>query len=101
MSVPDMKADENGPGRRPTGWWSQRDEIVALWCREPDYEADPGAFPGRMTVAPPLEVSTTANLVVSRAPLAGCLKERSRGHASSLSTLLRLGPPPKDGGGLR
>src|SRR5215467_11429179 len=101
MSVPDMKADENLPGRRHNGWWSQRDEIVAFWCREPDYEADPGAFSGRMTVAPPLEVSTQAKLVSSRAPLAGCLKERSREHASSLSTLLRLGHPPKDGCGLR
>ena len=31
---------------------SQRDEIVVEWRMEPDFEADPGAFPGRMTVAP-------------------------------------------------
>jgi len=54
MSVPDMEADENGAGLGHTGGRSQRDEIVAFWCPEPDYEADPGAFPARMTVAPPL-----------------------------------------------
>src|SRR5260221_9575856 len=42
MSVPDMEADENV---RHIGWGSQRDEIVAYWRREPDYEADPGASP--------------------------------------------------------
>ena len=49
MSGPDMEADENV---RHTGGWSQRDEIVAFWCPAPAGEADPGAFPGRMTVAP-------------------------------------------------
>ena len=49
MSGPDMEADEN-VGH--TGGWSQRDEIVAFWCPAPAGEADPGAFPGRMTVAP-------------------------------------------------
>jgi len=42
MSVPDMEADENG---KYTEGRSQRDEIVAFWCPEPDYEADPGAPP--------------------------------------------------------
>src|SRR6516164_5077324 len=63
MSGSDREADENGAGRGHTGWWSQRDEIVAYWCHQPDCEADPGAFPGRMTVAPPLEVSTPVKLV--------------------------------------
>src|SRR5215470_17482550 len=63
MSVPDMEADENGAGREHTVGWSQRDEIEAYWCPQPDWEADPGAFPGRMTVAPPREVSTQAKLV--------------------------------------
>jgi hypothetical protein len=55
-----------------TGGRSQRDEIVAFWCPEPAGEADPGAFPGRMTVAPPpLEVSTQAKLVFPVAPLVG------------------------------
>jgi hypothetical protein len=35
---------ESGEWRVESGEWSQRDEIVAFWCREPDYEADPGAF---------------------------------------------------------
>src|SRR5260221_14584608 len=52
MSGPDMEADENGAKLGHTGGWSQRDEIVAFWCPAPAGEADPGAFPGRMTVAP-------------------------------------------------
>src|SRR5260221_7842127 len=50
----------HGSGRKWSqvgAYWrvgSQRDEIVAFWCLEPAGEADPGAFPGRMTVAPPL-----------------------------------------------
>jgi hypothetical protein len=36
-----MEADENVRILEQ----SERDEIVAFWCREPDKEADPGAFP--------------------------------------------------------
>src|SRR5260221_12736998 len=75
MPVQDKKPDESAPGGSLPGWGSRRDEFVAFWCRAPDYEADPGGFPGRMTVAPPLQVSTQAKRVCSRAPLAGSLKE--------------------------
>src|SRR5262245_60077068 len=72
MSVPDMEADENGAGREHTGGWSQRDESEAYWCPQPDWEADPGAFPGRMTVAPPPGGEHAGATGVSHAPLAGC-----------------------------
>jgi hypothetical protein len=72
MSEPDMEADENGAGMGHTGGCGVSE--TRLWrcgAAEPAGEADPGAFPGRMTVAPPLEVSTQAKRVFPFAPLAG------------------------------
>src|SRR5262245_26223753 len=79
MSGPDMEADENGAEAGHTGGWSQRDEIGRFWCPEPVFEADPGAFPGRMTVAPPLEVSTQAQRVVPAHREHGCRERGARG----------------------
>src|SRR5260221_2712893 len=72
MSEPDMEADENGAGMGHTGGCGASEmRSCGFGAAEPDYEADPGALPGRMTVAPPLEVSTQAKLEFPFAPLAG------------------------------
>ena len=71
MSEPDMEADENGAGMGHTGGGASERRSWRFGAAEPAGEADPGAFPGRMTVAPPLEVSTQAQRVFPFAPLVG------------------------------
>ena len=83
MSEPDMEADENEAEAEAYWRRSQRDEIVAYWCRQPDWEADPGAFPARMTVAPPLEVSTPANLVFPAHRSLAAYEREERGVCTS------------------